>query len=714
MAIGVPGTTALAQAPCADVLGLLETIDSPGGGTALDYSRGYGAFFPKDSHHDGSRASRESDRCQLVLHQDGAEVGRWRLLINDIGTVFQRFQPFGGSPNHKLTSGGEFTYSLLFNGEPVTKLPFTVTAQKSGDPFNPATTFSVDCDLFRWAQLEVNHAGAQPRAGVEFRLRGSDLDLQKGDDVFVAVEHEGREVYSGGRLGLSGIMGRPAWQKYSKSFTQPKHAGGGFLPLDDFLKVDGTYRIVVKTSDTVLRAWEYVVEGGAIQPHPRSSFEHQPRTDYLLSRVPVEDGAGYRDLYWLEPVADLAAPVRKAAAPVEASASLRAAWKPTVPAPERKPSVVLTDVASRVDSHLAVGDGIVAFGTGANTGVAFLKCGDDVEQSIPGGAEFSSRAFFVCGQKLVLLKRQQVFVYDTATGAMEEIARDDVTLLRAPSSLRKGRHIDTDGMLVAVVCDPTKTADRKTIKVLDLSGASTTIMALGFPDAAPNGLASIAVDAAGGVVVVGSDRKSTLFTAPIAAGASFRGLDLSGHDGLPKDCAPIVRGGQAAVFDSTGTRKLRLVDLDTGAVRAVSPLGQALQNFDFDGSRIALASDQSYGSSYEIRIGAVTGSAAKAPSGAGESSSFGKVGYGQRVALGPNGLVFTSGSGKSGIGRDEVLLVSDGSSWREVMHGDKALPAVDATLGTHVLAFKTGKARDARIGYVLLGAGMDGSGLATR
>ncbi len=156
------------------------------------------------------------------------------------------------------------------------------------------------------------------------------------------------------------------------------------------------------------------------------------------------------------------------------------------------------------------------------------------------------------------------------------------------------------------------------------------------------------------------------------------------------------------------------MDLDTGAVRAVSPLGQALQNFDFDGSRIALASDQSYGSSYEIRIGAVTGSAAKAPSGAGESSSFGKVGYGQRVALGPNGLVFTSGSGKSGIGRDEVLLVSDGSSWREVMHGDKALPAVDATLGTHVLAFKTGKARDARIGYVLLGAGMDGSGLATR
>ncbi|MEM8710485.1 MAG: hypothetical protein AAGG01_06000, partial [Planctomycetota bacterium] len=269
-----------------------------------------------------------------------------------------------------------------------------------------------------------------------------------------------------------------------------------------------------------------------------------------------------------------------------------------------------------------------------------------------------------------------------------------------------------DGNLVAVICDPKKVNDRRVVKVIDLSGAEPRILDLGFPDATPSELVSIAVDAGEGTVVLGSDRKSALFVASVVEDADFRSIDLSGHDGVTKDCAPIVRGGTAAVFDSTGKRKLRLVDLGSGSVRTLCGLAKSLRWFDFDGERVALASDVSYGSSYEIRSGGASEGQPSAHLGAGESVPHGKAGFAQRVALAPEGLLFASGSGNGGISKDEVLLVSQGAGPFEVVKaGEAGLPAVDVILGSGVLAFKTGKSRDARIGYVLLGKGMKASDL---
>lgn len=701
-----------AQAPCADVCDLLDALTIPKGGNRILFTDGYGAFFPADSHYDGAPRMRENFRCHLVLDEGGVEVGRWPLLVQREAKVFQRFQPFGQSPIHEFKGAGDFVLSVEFDGEDVTSVPFRVDAEASDDPFDPATTYTIDSGLARWAQLVVSHRSSQPTVGVRFRVRGMDLDLPKGAEVKVTVERQGRVVYDGGTIGASTLRGQVGWMEFDRQLRYPDQKGGGFLPLEDFVKVDGTYRIVLRSGDEVLRGWDFVVDGGKLVPHARSSFDHTPRSEYLLSRVPLPEGKGYEDVVWLEPVAEPAASMEPAPAAALASAATRAAWKPAVALPERAPKVVVTDVAARVDAHLAAGDGVVAYGTGPNTGVSILRCdGDGGEATIPGGAEFSSKWFAFCGTKLVLVKRQEVFVYDTASGSMAQVP--DVWLARTPTDAMKGAHIAADGNLVAVLCDPAKVSDRRVVKVIDLSADAPSVIGLGFPDATPRELVSIAVDAAGGTVVLGSDRKSCLFVAPIAADAAFTKLDLSQHDGINRDCAPIVRGGQVAVFDATGSRRLRLVTLEDGSVRTLSGMGKSLRYFDFDGERVALASDVSYGSSYEVRFGAAD-TQPVAPAGAGESSSYGKAGYGQRVALAPGGLVFTSGHGKSGIGKDEVLLVSDGGAWHAVTRGGAALPAVDATMGQGVLAFKTGKSRDARVGYLLLGRGMKPEGLAGR
>lgn len=254
--------------------------------------------------------------------------------------------------------------------------------------------------------------------------------------------------------------------------------------------------------------------------------------------------------------------------------------------------------------------------------------------------------------KLVLVKGKQVVVYDAESRTHVEIPLDEVTLASSPRGLFKGGPIAADG-----------------------------------------------------VVVVGSDRKNGIFTAPVSPGADFQFHDLSGHDGFPKDCAPIVRNGQAAVFDSTGTRKLRLVNLATGAVRSVAPLAKAERWFAFDGERVALAGNESNGSDCRVLMGKAEGSAPTAPGGSGDAFGSGKLGYGQSVAMTQGGLVFTAGTGKSGIGSSEVLYVTDGAQWKAALMGDAKVPAVDVVLGEHMVAFKTGKSRDAKVAYVLLGNG---------
>lgn len=691
------------QTPCADVGSLLEMLRLPAGRTSTLFTGGWAAFYPKDAEYDGSALSREDLRCTLVLRKEGAELERWTMLLQGAQAVYSRFQPYGAPASHNFDSAGNYELAFELDGKPVTRVPFTVALSASGDPFNPATSVAIDTELMHWAQLrsEVDHP--TPTMELGFWLRKSDLDLKPGEDVQITFERAGQPVYRCREIRASNLPSGPEWRNYNASILFPEAKGGRSVFQKDFLKLDGDYRVVFRAGDRILRAFQYTIQNGQAVPHARSEFGYEPAVDYLLPRTLDGDGSAQISVQWLEPLADPTVGAAAPAAVVKASASTRAAWKPSVPAPARPTALTVTNVAARVDAHLAAGDGIIAYGTGAVRGVAYLDCATGEEKSIPGGAEYASGAFLVCGKKIVLVKGRQVSVFDTATGQMTAIPLEDVHLAKTPSSMTKGRAIDADGMLVAVLCDPTKTTDRRSVKVLDLAGPTPKIIGMGFPDAPASHLCSIAVDAAGGVVVVGSDRQAKLFAADIAEDAPFKAIDLSGYDGLPRDCAPIVRKGSALIFDSTGTRKLRRVDLATGAVRTIAPLAKAEQWFAFDGERVALAGSTSHGGTYEVLVGSAASGAPAPPAGGGGSAGSGKLGYGQRVAMTEGGLVFASGIGKGGIGSGENLYVAGPGGWTMATVDGEPLKAVDATLGQHVLAFKTGKSRDARIGFVLLG-----------
>ncbi len=692
------------QAPAGEMNGLLDAVLSVEGSGRMLWKSGTAAFFPKDAHYDGSPEYLESKRCFLTLKYKGQETGRWQLLINGDESVFQSFQGYGSLPTPIVQEVGEYELAYELDGEAVTSTTFSVIAKASGDPFNPATTYTVDAPLLHMAQLRESVTSRQGGLSAVFFLHRDDLGLADGQRAQVTVEQNGRSLFSGGEISASNGGANGHWFRCDKSIRYGKEKGGGFLELEDFLRVDGDYMLTVRVKGELKKAWPFTVQGQKLVAHARSAFTHSPRTEYLLPRNPERESGTQESITWIEPLANLA-DAAGAAAPVAAAVdpATKANWAIRSPAPTRPTALVKTNVDARVDSGLAAGDGFVAYGTGPNTGVAYLKVGEDTEVSLPDGATYSSKTFFACGTKLVLVKGKQVVVHDTKSGAHVEIPLEDVTLAGSPRGLSKGGPIAADGMLVAVLTDTRKVHDRATVKVIDISGTEPRVISLGFPDAEPNQLASIAVDAAGGVVVVGSDRKNGIFTAPVSRGADFQFHDLSGHDGFPRDCAPVVRNGQAAVFDTTGTRKLRLVDLATGAVRSVAPLAKAERWFAFDGERVALAGNESNGSDYRVLVGKADGSAPSAPGGSGDSFGSGKLGYGQSVAMSQGGLVFTAGTGKGGIGSSEVLYVTDGTQWTAASVEGAKVAAVDVALGQHMVAFKTGKSRDAKVAYILLG-----------
>ena len=66
-------------------------------------------------------------------------------------------------------------------------------------------------------------------------------------------------------------------------------------------------------------------------------------------------------------------------------------------------SPVVTDIEVRHDGRVAAGDGIIAYGTGAFSGVDYIELGDNAGRGIANSDNFRSSSFVVIGKKIILV-----------------------------------------------------------------------------------------------------------------------------------------------------------------------------------------------------------------------------------------------------------------------------------------------------------------------
>ena len=706
-----PGARALAQAsPSIEYTSLLKAFTVYPETRALGFNDIYGAFFP-EAAIDRGQAGGAALKTFLVLRDaSGKELLRNPRTVHPQHSVFTRIAGAGTAIQFTFEKAGAYSYSIELDGQDVAKVDFTVELRDSGDPFNPVRMAFLDGPWSNLAQLKLPNKGeADGNPSFQYWDRGG-VYIQEKTTARVEIRHDGDVVFVSQKITLSPDVPSSRWQLRDMAINFLEADGGGRIKLRDLTKLDGDYDAIIFHNDKPWKLFRFQVAGNKLVPHPRQKLGYQPHADYLVARNPVGLETHAVDLIWMtaESSEALQAAANATAAKVSGpSTEMRAAWtvQPSSPA-GRKATLKLTTAASRMDADIAVGDDVIAYATGSIKGISWLRVGEDVEHTLPGGQDFHSKHFFVCGKKIVMLRGAQVVVFDTETETLHEVPLTEVSVAKSFLDNYKGNQIAADGYLVATLNDPKKVDDRVIPKVIDVSGPTPRVIALKNTEVAVRELESVAVDAATGKVVMCSNRNQCIFVADVAPRAVFEKIDLSSIDGIARETAPMLAGGWFAYFDASGSRpKFRLIELASKRTQTLPSLGKSYRCYDLTADRLAFATTESYGSEYVVGIGA-PGAAAKVPEGAGGglAGTAAKLGLGSSIAI-TGGLTFIAGMGKGGVGSGEYLQVSDGASWHAILGPDgKPLPAVDVVASDRVVAFKTGKRNDTTVGYIALGA----------
>ena len=618
------------------------------------------AFLPGDKAYDPNNVARSGGhRLWASIRKDGKEVGKSAFHVQRFNKVFSRayscpdsskLQQEGFSQDIKLPGSGRYELVFFLDQQALTRIAFEVELVQSGDPFNPGSSAHIDGPWKDLARLVSMHGREDPQVSFEMWAKRRE---QGSDQYEVKVKHEGDVVAVGRKRSVSSKN----WGKLNFGLSYPRGLGRGVYRRSHLLKKDGRYDIVVTKSGKPYGVWSFVAKGGKVTPHARQALGYKPHGDWLMPRgMDLEKHNGWAYDWMLRADAKTAT-ARANAAPAAAKAipaSVRKAWVVEAKAKPAKAAPVLSNCVTRGDAAIGVGDGVIAFGTGGYTGVAWMRCSDGKTQSVPNGQNLLAKALGACGRKFVFVDRKKlVSVFDCDSGKLETLPATTMQLERLFGGPNKGGPIACSGRLAFVVNDPTKVADRRMFKVLDLSQSKPRIYSLRNVDGLlPRDVSDVAIDAARGQVAIASKRKAKIWTADIAEGAALREHDLSGNDGVSTE--PIVlREGLVEYRDDASRRLARRLDVASGKASS-SPAALA-----------DLTRSQSW-------------------------------------AFGSNDALFRAGTGS--IGSGEFLELFDGKAWTKI-NGPSASPiaASDVHSGPGLIVFKHGKSSRVAIGYLIVG-----------
>ncbi|HMO81850.1 MAG TPA: hypothetical protein PKD24_13755 [Pyrinomonadaceae bacterium] len=365
-------------------------------------------------------------------------------------------------------------------------------------------------------------------------------------------------------------------------------------------------------------------------------------------------------------------------------------------------NVVKTGITVHHRGKIAVGDSIIAFGTGINTGVDYIRIGDKQGRGIPGGDQFSATNFVVAGEKIVLINTREFtfHVFDTKTGTMSEV----------PGLKNRGNSpLKVSGNYVAAVTMD-ETRNRNTFSVIDVGGAEPNVAVNQPPWSGAIRIDQVAIDAPSGNLVVstGDQIARVLFktgdTEPIVH--QIREHGNAGTEAIA------VSGDMAYYFSAeSGQKNLMEINLVNGSVRklGVNPATSAVAAA---GGTVAYFAnrDAKDRSSTHARLavarkgGAPTIAVAADRFVDGRTRNNGLHGFGNTVAVTPDGRrVFVSG--KDAVGRTDRLQVYEGTTMRlfpDPSVNPAFLQATDVAVSATLAAFKTGADANTTLGYIRL------------
>ena len=706
--------------PAMDYLSLMSGVKvhfkhprNPKQGGVLRLNNLRGVFLPQSVHYTGQ--ANYKFQVFASLRKDGRELKRYSFWVRPSEKVFTTFQTDAQPVPFCFRQEGQYELVFLLNNEPITRFPFRVWSKDSTDPFNPVRHTFAEGPWNEWAVLTVPDGTTSGGPSLTFWARGgSFLKGSKREYLQVSLELDGDTVFESTSKTLSKDPRSAEWRAYSVDLQFPRSEGGARIKTENLLEQDGTYVVVVKSKNKVYGKFPLQIRDGAIQPHPRQGIQYEPHADYLPGKVNSLPWARGRannalySLYWLPKLNedDLKKALTSRAsgnepAPAKAARQSRPEWVVAADVDKNRPfQVVDTGVETRMDSNLAAGDGIIAFGTGSLKGVGYIDTDRGSEAlSIPNGQTYNSRVFAVCGKKIVLVRDHQVVVFDTQTNHTASLPIDQIYLYRTSGDFYKKAYLAAHGNLVVTVNDPTKVSDRRIIKVIDVSGPKPYVFSINNGPYAAYEVTNATVGAASGSVAVASARKQAIFFGPVADNARLKPFDLSGFDSL-RDGPLLLRDNHIAYLDGTSSRTLRLLNVTDSTVRSLGTSGYG--RFALQGDTYAFLNKRPE----HYVFGRIDSKPVVVPGSRDRLGKAGRAGIGKSVAIAKDGTIFVAG--QKGIGSGEYLYATQGKKWYLVRSPNgESLKASDVVAGEYLIAFRTGERNQTTVGYAIFGEKID-------
>lgn len=238
-----------------------------------------------------------------VNRASGEEVLRvpLRFESNPSFPLFGRLVPSAESGSIKLGQPGDFVLAITVAERLITRLPFTLTAEPDGDPFNPPRKFMREGP---WRDLAYFSMPSDDRGGkIEFNwwmsLRELPLGM-KNPRVSLHLTRDSREIAASRDLGT---IDNPDWQFFKSELVQNKKAGPALLTLEDLVKRDGQYLLIVEASGVPIKSFRMEVKYGRLQRLDQSRLDFEPHADFISPRL-VDTSATsphqlMQDIYWV-------------------------------------------------------------------------------------------------------------------------------------------------------------------------------------------------------------------------------------------------------------------------------------------------------------------------------------------------------------------------------------------------------------------------------
>lgn len=243
----------------------------------------------------------------MITKPGGEVVASVPLRLEPIENfpAFAVFRPAIGNPGSvRVGQSGDFVMAVKIGDETITKVPFSLKEQTSGDPFKPGKTFVREGPWRDLAFLSV--ITDDPHAHLQFNWWMSTRELNAGTKapkVTVHVLANGKEIAASRGPVVPDTLD---WYFYERhELYMPTLPKNRWLTLADVVKQNGEIAVVVKADGQPVKTFKTRVQGGQLQGVEQSRLGFEPHASFLSPRyVDMTDRSRstftMRDMFWLK------------------------------------------------------------------------------------------------------------------------------------------------------------------------------------------------------------------------------------------------------------------------------------------------------------------------------------------------------------------------------------------------------------------------------